>query len=73
MDVSGVKTVPPMMWLFSSQRLMTLSALFVRSPTPFFPMIPSLFTLLHPTHALRYPSKSKMSCCGTSSTVICSE
>ena len=40
------------------QMLMTRSPLFVRSPTPCFPMTLSLFLLLQPTLALRSPSKS---------------
>ena len=46
--------------LFSPQRLMTLSPLFVMSTTPCFPM--SLFLLLHPTLATWSHSKSKTSC-----------
>ena len=62
-----------MMRLFSSQRLITLSPLFVRSPTPCFPLSISLFLLLDPTLVLWSSSKSRMSCCGTSSTVTCSQ
>ena len=56
-----VKRVLPMMRLFSSQRIMTLYPLLVRSHTPPFPITPALFLMLHPTLAIRPPSKSKMS------------
>ena len=68
-----VKRVPPMMRLFCSHSLLTLSPLFVRSPTPCPIMTLSLFLLLHPTPALRSPSKSMTACRGTSSAVNCSE
>ena len=65
-----VKMVTPMMRLFSSQNLTTLSSLLERLPTPCFPMTLYLSLLLHPTLALRSPSKGKMPSHGTSSTVI---
>ena len=68
-----VKRVPPKMRLFSSQRLMTLSPLHVRSHIPCFDMTLSLFLLLHLPIVLRSPSKSKTYCRGTSLAVICSE
>ena len=59
-----------MMRLLSSLRLMNLSPLFVKSPTPCFLVTLSLFlSLLHPTVAVRSPSMSKSSCRETSSTV----